>query len=564
MVFSPRTYIDCVDVRADRPDPGRAAPGRMSRAAASVALSCLLFASQGVVAAPWGVSVAFADEAVEASDASDVGEVGVGSSATDSVEVPITETVVEGSVTETVSETDDCVCPEELLHPEKRATATVRREVSDDDGSTWSTDVDAPSFGDVSYRVTGTLPETLPEGGADYRYTFVDRLEATIGYDVSTMRVILRNEGVEDRDVTEAFTPTVTEDGLFLVGCDDLLDKVEGINSDSELVLIYDAKLVAEPGIGLLDPNDSSSAIEYGTEVCMKRTVEDQVTVHSWRLEVHKLGSRLFKESDLAGATFVLADHDGLWLSKDGWSSDEKERAAVKSDDKGLAYLGIVGTGVYALREIEPPVGYESVDDTKVSLERKADTLTVTAKGAGTIESVDANTGVIRVRVVDNAKVLPEPEPEPEPEPTPRPLPEPNPKPTPTPIRSYVTRMGEPYGTCRTYKWCEDEQPKTVEKVVTETKTVTPTPTPTPTPAVAPTATTGTPTATQPTTVVSGGGGTTTRYVTETPGSTAVLRGFTPLSKTGDATTWGSAIGASLGGIALVVRGLLSRRRKDD
>lgn len=283
---------------------------------------------------------------------------------------------------------------------------TVRRN-SQAASESWSSGVTAGVGETVSYRLTATLPATLPSY-TTYTLWLCDELGEGLTYQEDTVT----SSVVHKDGKSEAVTLDVQVDGQRMrVGSADILASVPGIAPNDTVVVEYECTVNEKAVQGLSAGNKNALTLEYRrspTSDEIGATSVKQITdVYSFELDLHKIGAP--DGTFLAGACFVLQNADGAYRTSSlAWSKERADAQVVATNDQGIASFAGIAAGTYTLTETVAPQGYDLLAEPLVvkldaaNLESSERTFTVTTTSAAAkVTSVDAGTGVATVEVED-------------------------------------------------------------------------------------------------------------------------------------------------------------------
>ena len=265
---------------------------------------------------------------------------------------------------------------------------TVDKSAKDTDGN-WGESADWEIGSDVPFQIVGTLPSNYADYEA-YKYVFHDTLSAALElnatFDETTATKVASGVTVKIKDgadITSAFDITYSNNELK-ISCSDLKTIVPSLNSASQIVIDYTAKLLNTAEIGqpgnenkvYLEYSNNPNATGEGTS-STSNTPEDKVLVFPYELDITKVDGQ-DDTKKLAGAEFVLLNSDKNKVAKvaDGkfveWvdvtaAVDGKitypAGTTLTSDNDGKFAIAGLDAGNYYLRETKAPVGYNLLKD---------------------------------------------------------------------------------------------------------------------------------------------------------------------------------------------------------
>ncbi|MGN0076811.1 MAG: sodium/proton-translocating pyrophosphatase, partial [Parafannyhessea sp.] len=263
---------------------------------------------------------------------------------------------------------------------------------------------DASAGDAVRYRLVGTLPSDY-DSLERFRYAFVDEPSEALEVDRDSVAVSVEHADGTTEGVSEGFDVTL-DDGTLRVEFANLAAACPKASYGDRVVVRYVAHLAAgKAKVGLTEGNGNTAHVEYssGDGGEMGVTPTDSATVHTYRIALKKADPD--GRTGLAGAKFVVARKDGTFLSPSGtWVRDEST-AQIVTDEKGEATLLGLGSGEYAIREVEAPAGYARIEgDIPLHIAGNPEerTLDATCEHASArVTSVDAGSGTVTLEVRD-------------------------------------------------------------------------------------------------------------------------------------------------------------------
>ena len=308
--------------------------------------------------------------------------------------------------------------------------AVVRYAIADDplDRSTWRDADDAAQGERIGFAVVGSLPKDV-DLMRGFSYWLVAEPSAGLTYvERSATAWLVSANGA--RDVTDVLD--VGPDGTSVVaGAPDLAAAIPNVSDTDELVLFYEATLNKQAACGFGTGNVSHAHAEHSPTATsnavssaavqpqalhaasderadarkgLSRTDELLTTVFTYRIVVRKQDEH---GAALAGARLALRDASGAWyVHGAGWSANKDDAFVVTTNDRGVASFKGVDSKRYEVVELAAPDGYALAKPVDVTLEADPQgggrTLAASSKTGG-VESVDAEGGVVTLRMVDRS-----------------------------------------------------------------------------------------------------------------------------------------------------------------
>ena len=239
---------------------------------------------------------------------------------------------------------------------EKRGVPTLDKVIVEN--NTDVEHIDAGLNDEVTYKLTGTMPENIDSYGK-YKYIIHDTLPAGLTYkEVSS--ITINGTTLENPDSFEVKNPT---DCTIEFKFDDIKATVKAmgitLNADTEVVIQYKATVNADAIVG--NPGNQNKAhLEFSNdpydEGSTEKTPDDDAKVFTFSVLINKVD----KDSQpLTGAEFTLQKEvDGSWVDM---TSETVEY--IKNDTGTQFTFEGLDVGKYKLIESIVPTGYNKADD---------------------------------------------------------------------------------------------------------------------------------------------------------------------------------------------------------
>lgn len=257
----------------------------------------------------------------------------------------------------------DTAGQDDIVITSKEGVPTLKKQIQEtsESASAWQDAGDFDVGDDVSFRLTGTLPENVGAFAA-YKYTFHDRLSAGLAFKADSVVVHAGETALvagEDFRVT-----TGGEDGCGLEV--EILD-VKGLLSSGRMtredavVVEYAATLLESAAAGAAG-NDNVAFLEFSNDPydnsTTSKTPEDKVVGFTYKLDVNKVDG---SGEALAGAEFKLQKKN---------SAGQYVDYRILSSAEGATTFSFFGldAGDYKLVETRVPAGYNKADDVEFSV----------------------------------------------------------------------------------------------------------------------------------------------------------------------------------------------------
>lgn len=263
---------------------------------------------------------------------------------------------------------------------------------------------DASAGDSVRFRLVGTLPSDY-DSLESLRYAFVDEPSEALEADLDSVSVSVTHADGTTEEVRDGYD-VAWKDGQLRVAFANLRSACPKAVYGDRVVVQYVARLAADKAkVGLTEGNRNVAHIEYSSGHNGEKgvTPTDGATVHTYRVALGKVDADGGKA--LAGAKFVVARKDGMFLSPSGTWVKDKAKAQIATDEKGQATLAGLGSGEYAIREVEAPDGYAKLEgDIHLSIAGDTERRTLDATCEHTsarVTSVNAGSGTVTLEVSD-------------------------------------------------------------------------------------------------------------------------------------------------------------------
>lgn len=257
----------------------------------------------------------------------------------------------------------DTAGQDDITITSKEGVPTLKKQIQEtsERSSAWQNAGDFDVGDDVSFRLTGTLPENV-DAFAAYKYVFHDRLSAGLQFNADSVTVRAGETALvagEDFRVT-----TGGEDGcsveVEIVDVKGLLSAGKMTRSDA-VVVEYSAKFLESARAGV-EGNDNVAFLEFSSDPYdgspTSKTPEDKVVGFTYKLDVNKVDG---EGEALAGAEFKLQKMNSAGQYVDYRVLDSAEGATT------FSFFGL-DAGDYKLVETRVPAGYNKADDVEFSV----------------------------------------------------------------------------------------------------------------------------------------------------------------------------------------------------
>ena len=214
----------------------------------------------------------------------------------------------------------------------------------------------------VGFTLEGKIPDTT--GFDTYVFEFSDTMSSglTFSKDVQVY--------VDGNLLTNHYTLTHTPDEAGATGFTLSVDVMQLQSYVSKQILVTYSAVVNKNAVSVIQENEAE--LKYSndpTDGEKFARIPDEVKLYTAKIVIDKYETGN-EEQKLAGAQFVLMNADGEFYTYDaqtdkvGWAAEQKDATVVITDDDGAAAFNGLENGVYTLKEIEAPAGYNLLTDT--------------------------------------------------------------------------------------------------------------------------------------------------------------------------------------------------------
>lgn len=247
----------------------------------------------------------------------------------------------------------------------------------------------------VEFVLEGKVPDTT--GFDTYIYQISDTMSdgLTFAKDVKVY--------VDGSLLTENFTLTNTPADDGATGFTLTLDVMQLQNLRGRQIKVTYSAIVNEKAVSVIQRNDAK--LEYSndpTDSSKTTTVPDNIKLYTAKIVIDKFETDN-EEKKLAGAQFVLMNSNSAFYAYDAetetvsWVAEQKDATVIITDDSGAASFIGLEDGIYTLKELKAPAGYnlltDTIDITVAGSDSDDTTLTVEADVANSTGSQLPSTG---------------------------------------------------------------------------------------------------------------------------------------------------------------------------
>ncbi|NGM17955.1 SpaH/EbpB family LPXTG-anchored major pilin [Eggerthellaceae bacterium zg-893] len=288
----------------------------------------------------------------------------------------------------------------------KKDTPTLEKKVKEEDKAV--TTVEGKNYGDkyndvadyaigehVPFELIGTIPTNYAEYKA-YKYKFTDTMSDGLTFDEDSLSVYVMNaDGDPDSTGTSLVKNTdytfARTGNSFTVEFTNLKG-VTSVTAGSKIVVRYTATLNDKAKAGNSVGNTNEASLTFSNNPNdggegVTTSQPDKVIVFTYTLNVNKVNGS-DADKPLAGAKFGLysdaacttpinitaVDEGANTYKLDLDAVEPNSNEFVSAADGNIHVIGL-DSGTYYLKEIEPPAGFNTLENPVITLEIKATTV---------------------------------------------------------------------------------------------------------------------------------------------------------------------------------------------
>lgn len=290
------------------------------------------------------------------------------------------------------------------MKPKSEAPTVVKKIVASENQKV---DVTSLSIGDnVTFEITATVPERISDY-SKYELKIVDTLSDGLTYNNDAKITLNNAELYNEKVVSDNYAFTKSSTGLTF-SCENIKN-IAGIAENKVITLTYTARVNEDAIIGG-NGNTNKVKLIYSNDpystTSTSETPEDIVWVFTYKLDGEKV-DETDENVKLSGAKFILYRGEGndveyrkvdivsnekvvSWVSEADTKDQNGqylESVKIESVTDGTFEIEGLASGIYYLKEIEAPEGYNLLaDPIKIKIEA--------------VETVDESTGEYKTTAV--------------------------------------------------------------------------------------------------------------------------------------------------------------------
>ena len=245
---------------------------------------------------------------------------------------------------------------------------------------------------EVHFELLSKVPDTT--GFDTYTYEITDTMSAGLSFSKDVQVY------VDSVLQTDNVTISNTEDGT---GFSLILDVMQLQDQTGKQIKVTYSAVVKESAVSVIQENDAQ--LKYSsdpTDDSKFAVITDAEKLYTAKIVIDKFETEN-EDKKLANAQFVLMNSDGAFYTYDeetetvGWAAAQQDASVMTTDQNGsTVFLGLED-GVYTLKEIKAPAGYnlltDTIDITVAGSSSDETQLTVTAEVANNTGSRLPSTG---------------------------------------------------------------------------------------------------------------------------------------------------------------------------
>ena len=245
---------------------------------------------------------------------------------------------------------------------------------------------------EVHFELLSKVPDTT--GFDTYTYEITDTMSAGLSFSKDVQVY------VDSVLQTDNVTISNAEDGT---GFSLILDVMQLQDQTGKQIKVTYSAVVKESAVSVIQENDAQ--LKYSsdpTDDSKFAVITDAEKLYTAKIVIDKFETEN-EDKKLANAQFVLMNGDGAFYTYDeetetvGWAAAQQDASVVTTDQNGSAVFLGLEDGVYTLKEIKAPAGYnlltDTIDITVAGSSSDETQLTVTAEVANNTGSRLPSTG---------------------------------------------------------------------------------------------------------------------------------------------------------------------------
>lgn len=211
----------------------------------------------------------------------------------------------------------------------------------------------------VHFELLSKVPDTT--GFDTYAYEITDTMSAGLSFSKDVQVYV--NSVLQ----TDNVTISNAEDGT---GFSLILDVMQLQDQTGKQIKVTYSAVVNESAVSVIQENDAQ--LKYSsdpTDDSKFAVITDAEKLYTAKIVIDKFETEN-EDKKLANAQFVLMNSDGAFYTYDeetetvGWAAAQQDATVMTTDQNGSAVFLGLEDGVYTLKEIKAPAGYNLLTDT--------------------------------------------------------------------------------------------------------------------------------------------------------------------------------------------------------
>ena len=212
---------------------------------------------------------------------------------------------------------------------------------------------------EVHFELLSKVPDTT--GFDTYAYEITDTMSAGLSFSKDVQVY------VDSVLQTDNVTISNAEDGT---GFSLILDVMQLQDQTGKQIKVTYSAVVNESAVSVIQENDAQ--LKYSsdpTDDSKFAVITDAEKLYTAKIVIDKFETEN-EDKKLANAQFVLMNSDGAFYTYDeetetvGWAAAQQDATVMTTDQNGSAVFLGLEDGVYTLKEIKAPAGYNLLTDT--------------------------------------------------------------------------------------------------------------------------------------------------------------------------------------------------------
>ena len=275
------------------------------------------------------------------------------------------------------SKSTDTVCA--LTNAKPNATIHDKNKPENFEKKVNGKDSDTAKIGDtVNYTLSSKVPNT--KGYTTYTYEMLDKMSTGLTLNASSIKVKIDNSEYDvnsSKKYVTAINTTSTGEYTFKISFNALLMNKDNL-AGKDIIVEYSA-IINEDAVS---KNGNKATLNYSNNPTNNSTGKstDEVPVYVGAIKITKVDGNN-SDTKLEGAVFILSKNildnnesktlyyketkgENGKVTKVEWIENKNSATKLTTDKDGLATFTGIETGVYQLKEVTAPAGYNALKET--------------------------------------------------------------------------------------------------------------------------------------------------------------------------------------------------------